>query len=120
MRWLLDRLRQNRLTYLKLPDFDELFAELLRHQRWQEMDAETAQQHKNQIKEIITNIECPNDFKCCKAGLENLCKADAAAGVKPIECLDPAAQQCDFLTSSCSGLLCKCPLRGYIAKNFHS
>ncbi len=119
MRWLLDRLRQNRLTYLKLPDFDELFAELLRHQPCDEMNAETARQHKDRIREIITNIECPNDFKCCKAGLENLCKADTVAGVKPIECSDQAAQQCDFTTSSGFAVLCKCPLRSYIAKNFH-
>jgi len=120
VRWLLDRLRQNRLIYLKLPDFEELFAELLRHQHSDEMDAETAQQHKSQIREIITNIECPNDFKCCKADLENLCKADAVAGVKPIECSDPAVQQCEFATYFGSGVLCKCPLRSYIAKNFHS
>ena len=119
MKWLFDKLRQNRLTYLKLPDYDELFAELLSRQCWDQMDAETAQQHKDRIREIITNIECPNDFKCWKAGLENLCKADTVAGVKLIQCSDPAAQQCDFTMSPGSAVLCKCPLRSYIAKNFH-
>lgn len=120
MRWLFDRLRQNRLTYLKLPDFDELFAELLKHQLWNEMDAKTAQQHKNQIREIITNLECPKDFKCCKAGVDNLCKANTAAGVGLVECSDPAAQECESAICFARVVLCKCPLRNYIANNFHN
>ncbi|MDT8303985.1 MAG: hypothetical protein RQ760_21060 [Sedimentisphaerales bacterium] len=36
---------------------------------------EISQEQRIQIEEIISGMECPKDFQCCKSGFENLCRA---------------------------------------------
>ena len=80
---------------------------------------EITQEHKTQIEEIISGIECPKDFECYKSGFENLCKTLIFGDGKVVECLGKSGQQCNFSFSFGLGYFCKCPLRIYIAKNFN-
>lgn len=49
---------------------------------------EIRQEHKTQIEEIISDMECPNGFQYYYSGFEDLCKARIVADGKLIECLD--------------------------------
>jgi hypothetical protein len=80
---------------------------------------EITQEHKTQIEEIISGIECPKDFECYKSGFENLCKILIFGDGELVECLGKSKQQCNFSFSFGLGYFCKCPLRIYIAKNFN-
>jgi hypothetical protein len=63
------------------------------------------QEHEKKLKEIIGDIKCPKDFKCCKQGFKN-----------PIKCLEKRAYDCSFTTLYNGVFYCTCPLRVYIAK----
>ena len=77
---------------------------------------EVTQEHKTQIKEIISGIECPKDCECYKSEFESLCKIRILGEV--VECLDDNSQLCRFSFNFGFGYFCNCPLRKYIAKNF--
>lgn len=76
-------------------------------------------EHKRQIEEIISTRECPKDFVCYKSGFEKLSKVEIIGDAKLVECLEKRAQACEFGFPFEHGFFCKCPLRCYIAKNFH-
>ena len=80
---------------------------------------EITQEHKTQIEEIISGIECPKDFECYKSGFENLSKTQILVAGEVVECLGESARLCKFSFSFGSGYFCKCPLRRYITKNFN-
>ncbi len=75
------------------------------------------QDYKKEIEEIIGQMECPEDFKCYKLGLKNLCKA-RDVGIKTfLVCLEENPQKCKFSVSfGRHSYFCQCPLRVYIAK----
>jgi len=76
-------------------------------------------EHKRQVEEITSAMECPKDFICYKSGFENLSKVNIIGDAKLVECLNTKANTCRYSFSFVSGYFCKCPLRYYIAKNFH-
>ncbi len=80
---------------------------------------EITQEHKTQIEEIISGMECQKDFKCYKSGFENLCKTQIFRDGELVECLEESSQLCKFSFNFGLGYFCKCPLRRYIAKNFN-
>ncbi len=80
---------------------------------------EITQEHKTQIEEIISGIECPKDFECYKSGFENLCKTRIFQDGEVVECLGESLRLCKFSFNFWFGYFCKCPLRRYITKNFN-
>jgi hypothetical protein len=80
---------------------------------------EIAQEHKTQIEQIISEMECPKDFICHKSGFGNLGKSRLIADGQRVECLEENARLCKFALLFGPLTLCECPLRNYIAKNFH-
>ncbi len=57
---------------------------------------EITQEHKTQIEEIISGIECPKDFECYKSGFENLCKTLILQAGEVVECLEESSRLCKF------------------------
>jgi len=55
---------------------------------------EIIQEHKTQIEEIISGMDCPKDFKCYKSGFEDLCKSKIFQGGELIECLGESSWLC--------------------------
>ncbi len=80
---------------------------------------ETIQEHKTQIEQIISEMECPKDFVCHKSGFERLGKTRLIADGQRIECLEENARLCKFALLFGPLTICKCPLRNYIAMNLH-
>jgi hypothetical protein len=80
---------------------------------------EITQEHRIQIEEIISGMECPKDFSCYKSGFEDLSKIRIFQDGVVIECLEERSQLCELSFSFGSGYFCKCPLRKYIAKHFN-
>ena len=44
-------------------------------------------EHKRQVEEIISAMECPKDFVCHKSEFENLTKVRIIGDAKLVECL---------------------------------
>lgn len=76
-------------------------------------------EHKRQIEDIISVMECPWDFVCYKSGFEKLSKVRIIGDAKLVECLEKRPLECQFGFDFGCGSFCKCPLRCYIVKNFH-
>ncbi|UCC99206.1 MAG: hypothetical protein JSW66_04830 [Phycisphaerales bacterium] len=77
-----------------------------------------AQANKEQIEQIIKEMDCPRDFECYKSDFENLCDVGIVGDAKMVECIEEDAHTCTFGVPFGRGVLCKCPLRNYIAKHF--
>jgi hypothetical protein len=80
---------------------------------------EITQEHKGPIEQIISEMECPKNFVCYKSGFENLSKIKLIAGGERIVCLEEEQLRCKFALFYGSLMLCQCPLRNYIARNFN-
>lgn len=74
------------------------------------------QEYSKEIEKIIGGMQCPKDFKCCKPGVDVLCKAKNV-GMESVllVCLEENPPQCKFVNIE-RGYICECPLRIYIAK----
>ena len=73
--------------------------------------------NEREIRQLISEFDCPKDFICYKSRFSNLCKAEDI-GLEPyLECLDESSEECEFLLSYAKVRFCDCPLRFYIAKN---
>ena len=77
------------------------------------------QEHQTQIEDIIKNMDCPKDFVCYKSDFEKLGEVGILGDARMIECIEEYAKTCQFGFSFGLGVICKCPLRNYIAKNFY-
>lgn len=75
---------------------------------------------KEEIEEIIGQMQCSKDFICAKDGFEHLCKAKDFGLEKYLDCLDESPMECTFALSFANGYLCQCPLRVYISKKLRS
>ena len=71
---------------------------------------------EKELKEVIGDLTCRKNFKCCTEGLETLCKAQDVGLETFLECLEEHPPDCPFSLSFGDMFLCECPLRGYIAK----
>jgi hypothetical protein len=77
------------------------------------------QEHEREIAEIISGMKCPKDFKCCKSGFENLCKAEDIGMASFLLCLEEDPEWCKFSLRYGSAYLCDCPVRVYITKELN-
>ena len=79
---------------------------------------EIAQANKDQIEQIIEQMNCPSDFECYKSHFENLSDVEIVGDAKMVERIEESAPTCEFGVPFGLGVLSRCPLRNYIAKNF--
>ena len=78
---------------------------------------EIEKRHKRKIHEIIASMDCKKDFKCYKSGFEDVCKDRDSGMTGYVDCLGKTYQSCEFSMPFGEGVLCRCPLRVYVAKN---
>ena len=75
---------------------------------------------KEKIEKIIAGFKCPKDFKCCKSGFKDLCKAKEGGLEDRLDCLEKDPSNCVFAGTFelPLGLVyyCRSPLRTDIAK----
>ena len=85
---------------------------------------EITPEHKSKMEDIIVgmatgSVKCRKDFQCYKSSLEELCPVKGVGAFDTIECMSKDAQCCGFSFGVIGSRYCKCPLRRYIAINFH-
>jgi hypothetical protein len=77
------------------------------------------------MQQIMSQTKCDNDFRCCKLGFKNLCKAKIVGDGQlldcskcgPSACLRPNLKECGYHTPFGFGCFCTCPLHIYAALN---
>jgi hypothetical protein len=86
--------------------------------RYEEEGQEIAlnEKTKKEIEEIMSELRCPEDFRCYKSGLKTLCKARDIGLKLYLQCLEEQPNQCKFSFRCRDECYCSCPLRVYIAK----
>jgi hypothetical protein len=72
--------------------------------------------NKKELEEIVGQMQCPKDCKCCESGLEALCKARDVGAESFLECMEEHSERCPFSVSLGVESLCQCPLRVYICR----
>jgi hypothetical protein len=80
-----------------------------------EADMEIIQEHKDQIEQIMSEIDCPRDFPCYKSGFEKLGKIRDVKAEGLLECLEKDSEDCQFSLPFGEVTSCLCPLRIYVA-----
>ncbi len=80
------------------------------------------EKHEQQIKQIMSEMDCDRGFACYESGFENLCSVKLIAGGAVLECLGEGCPrqylaQCPFRMSFGFSYVCNCPLRAYVAKH---
>jgi hypothetical protein len=85
---------------------------------------EITQAQNNSILDIIDKMAdehllCRKRFACYKSSFENLCKVKGIGAFDEIECDSEDARCCGLSFEAVSHRFCRCPLRRYIAQNFH-
>jgi len=86
-----------------------------------------AEQEK-QIKKLMQETECDNDFRCYKLGFKNLCEARLVSEGQLVDCSKATAdcclredpEQCSHRVAFGFGHFCNCPLRVYAAEHLGS
>ena len=76
---------------------------------------EIAQEHKNRIDGIMSEVDCRKDFACYKSGFTKLGRIGDIKSRAFLECLEEDAHHCQFSLSFGQGAFCLCPVRIYIA-----
>ena len=84
-----------------------------------EMNVKLTTEEIDTIANIISEQECPFDFKCYKSGFEDLCGAILDPGGEVVECGDENAKKCPYSSPFGKTFICTCLMRCYIAKHFH-
>ncbi|MHC4912812.1 MAG: hypothetical protein ACYTE5_07390 [Planctomycetota bacterium] len=76
------------------------------------------QEVEREIEEIMEGMECAKDFECYRSGFKRLCKARDDGLKEHVWCMEEAdvSRGCGYSLSFGDGMLCKCPLRVYLAK----
>ena len=74
---------------------------------------------REQIDEIISNMDCAQDFSCCEDSFANVCKAKDVGASFFLECLEENPQLCEFSLPFGDAYFCQCPLRIYISKKLN-
>ena len=85
---------------------------------------EISKEHRQEMEQIIDAMKsngpnCRKDYECYKSSLEKLCNIKYIEN-SFIECFDSKEVcACGLSLAFGDSHFCKCPLRRYIAKNFH-
>jgi hypothetical protein len=73
--------------------------------------------YEEELETIIGELQCSNDLRCYRSGLEDLCKAKDIGLESFLECLEENPNECRFSVPYGHSFFCKCPLRVHMAKN---
>lgn len=76
------------------------------------------QEDKQQIEQIMEGMDCPWDFACYKSDFRNIGEVGIVGDAVMIECIEERGRTCEFGSARGAGVICTCPVRNYIAKNF--
>ena len=71
---------------------------------------------RRKIEEIIGQMECSKDFKCTRKESEQLCNAGKMGVDGLLYCLEDNPMLCKFALPFGFTYVCRCPLRGIIAR----
>ena len=74
------------------------------------------QQHKQEIEELMKEMQCPEGFSCYHRGFRDLCRAKDFGIESILECLEKDPEDCSFAYSFGHLHFCKCPMRNFIAR----
>ena len=86
------------------------------------MGVKLTREEINTIANIISEQECPSDFKCYKSGFEDMCGAllgPMLDSEQSVVCKDENTKTCRYSVPFGSTNICTCPLRRYVASHFH-
>ena len=78
------------------------------------MDAED----RKQFEELRAQVPCDRHFMCVESELSCLCKGEYHKNLDILECLEKTPVPCKFAHPFGCTLVCLCPMRKFIAKNF--
>ncbi|PTN36891.1 hypothetical protein [Desulfonatronum sp. SC1] len=74
------------------------------------------EQDRETINRIMTEIECPKEFRCKRHDFEDLCEARDFGLDGYIKCRDDTPLDCPFALSFGHDYFCRCPLRVFLSK----
>jgi predicted transcriptional regulator len=72
--------------------------------------------YEQEIKEIMTKMECPRDFSCCKSDLKPRCEVKDVDLEHHLEIAGEGDYRCKHLVVSNRVHYCRCPLCIYLTK----
>jgi hypothetical protein len=78
------------------------------------MDAD----ERRQFEALRQQVACDKQFACIGAALSDLCQGVYHRDLDILECLEKGASPCKFAKPFGEALVCTCPLRKFIARNF--
>jgi len=76
------------------------------------------QENKEQIEEIMQSMRCPRQFECYRSDFQDIGEVGIVGDAVMLECIEQRGRTCEFGSPRGLGIICMCPLRNYIAKNF--
>ena len=79
---------------------------------------EMTQEHRSQIEEIMSGMECPKAFACYKSGFTELGRIRGIEKGGFLECLEEHSADCQFSLPFGDSTSCLCPVRIYVATEF--
>lgn len=75
-------------------------------------------EERQKLEELRAKVACSKHMVCVHSSLADLCEGRYHADLDVLECLEKGAEPCQFAKLGDGMLVCGCPLRQYIARNF--
>lgn len=76
-------------------------------------------EERQKLAELQSQIHCAKHFTCVNAALSELCHGEYHADLDLLECLERTEPPCKFGRPFGCTIICTCPLRKYIGRNFN-
>lgn len=70
------------------------------------------------LKGLQAEVACPKRFACLDGPIADLCEGKYHSDLEIMECLEKSDPVCKFARPFGCTLVCTCPMRKLIAKNF--
>ena len=70
------------------------------------------------LAELQEQVHCTKKFVCVESSLADLCQGKYYRDLDILECMEKIKPSCGFARPFGCTLVCACPLRKFIAKNF--
>ena len=71
------------------------------------------------LEELRTQVACDKHFTCVESALSDLCQGVYHSDIDILECQQDGPTPCKFTRPFGCTAVCRCPLRKFIAQNFH-
>ncbi len=77
--------------------------------------------HEERIQRIMAEMDCPKDFECAKTDFKNICKVTSNGLTGYVRCSpeETKSAHCRLAVPFGGAILCRCPVRVYLARNLH-